>query len=60
MEKLKLCPRCGGKPKIRIETDSENERVYTVYCKCGNRTARRKAEAEAREAWNAKRGDLIG
>ena len=51
-EKLKPCPFCGGKAKIKFGSDIFGFEKYYGWCNCGTITKRCNKKEEAIAAWN--------
>ena len=60
MEKLKLCPFCGGEAESDFGFDHTNKTYFYVNClQCGAETNHFKTKAEAITAWNTRADSWI-
>ena len=60
MVKLKPCPFCGGKAKLKtftMGTFKKRKFVYVECCVCGNRTYVDREPDSVEEAWNRRAED---
>lgn len=58
MIKLKLCPFCGGKPRIQSHPIAQKKKQYAVQCQnCGARFWFFDKKYKAIEAWNRRVDD---